>query len=196
MISKIRGILFLAIGLAFTLTIAGGTAYGQCGTRGHKPCVKRHAKAATKRKVARRRHRRNHSARIATVLLSIPPRDPNRFTMVSSDPPSYRGPVTTSGEAGNSIPRQISGGVLNGKAIILPAPKYPPAARAVGASGPVSVQVLIDENGDVVSASAVSGNPLLRGACVEAARGTKFAPTMLMGQPVKVSGVITYNFVP
>jgi len=94
-----------------------------------------------------------------------------------------------------TIPKQISGGVLNGKAISLPKPAYPAAAKAVRASGSVSVQVLIDENGSVVSASAVSGHPLLRAAAVGAARGARFSPTKLSGQPVKVSGVITYNFV-
>jgi len=93
------------------------------------------------------------------------------------------------------IPKQISGGVLNGKAISLPKPAFPPAARAVGASGAVSVQVLIDEEGSVVSANAVSGHPLLRAAAVQAAQGAKFAPTTLQGHPVKVAGVITYNFV-
>lgn len=96
---------------------------------------------------------------------------------------------------GKPVPKQISGGVLNGKAISLPKPPYPPAARAVRASGSVNVQVLVDESGNVVSASAVSGHPLLRAAAVSAARGAKFAPTKLSGQPVKVSGVITYNFV-
>jgi protein TonB len=86
--------------------------------------------------------------------------------------------------------------VLNGKATSLPKPAYPPAARAVRASGAVSVQVLIDENGNVVSASAVSGHALLKAAAVQAARGAKFSPTKLSGQPVKVSGIITYNFVP
>jgi protein TonB len=94
------------------------------------------------------------------------------------------------------VPRQISGGVLNGKATSLPKPPYPPAARAVRAAGAVSVQVLIDESGNVVSATAVSGHPLLRAAAVQAARGARFSPTQLSGQPVKVSGVITYNFVP
>lgn len=96
---------------------------------------------------------------------------------------------------GKRIPKQISGGVLNGKAISLPKPPYPPAARAVRASGSVSVQVLVDESGNVVSASALSGHPLLRAAATSAARGAKFNPTLLSGQPVKVSGVITYNFV-
>lgn len=92
-------------------------------------------------------------------------------------------------------PSTISGGVLNGKATSLPKPAYPAAARAVNAEGAVSVQVLIDEQGTVISASAVSGHPLLRAAATEAARGAQFSPTLLQGQPVKVSGVITYNFV-
>lgn len=91
-------------------------------------------------------------------------------------------------------PKTISGGVVNGKAISLPAPPYPAAAKAVGAKGSVSVQVLIDENGNVVSASASNGHPLLRSAAEGAARRARFRPTELSGQPVKVSGVITYVF--
>jgi protein TonB len=89
----------------------------------------------------------------------------------------------------------ISGGVLNGKAISLPKPAYPPIARAAHASGTVVVQVLIDENGNVVSAHAVSGHPLLQAVAVGAARQARFSPTKLSGQPVKVTGVIQYNFV-
>lgn len=106
-----------------------------------------------------------------------------------------QGSLSSSPSPGGS-PKSISGGVLNGKATSLPKPEYPPAAMAVRASGAVSVQVLIDENGDVVSANAVSGHPLLRAASEAAARGAKFSPTLLEGNPVKVSGVITYNFVP
>jgi TonB family protein len=93
-------------------------------------------------------------------------------------------------------PKSINGGVVNGKAKTLVKPTYPAAARATAASGEVKVQVTIDEQGDVVSATAVSGHPLLRAAAVEAARASKFSPTLLSGQPVKVSGVIVYNFVP
>ena len=89
----------------------------------------------------------------------------------------------------------ISGGVLNGKAISLPKPAYPPIARAAHASGTVVVQVLIDENGNVVSAHAVSGHPLLQAVAVGAAKQARFSPTKLSGQPVKVTGVIQYNFV-
>ena len=89
----------------------------------------------------------------------------------------------------------ISGGVLNGKAISLPKPAYPAIARQAHASGTVVVQVTIDENGSVISAHAVSGHPLLQSVAVAAARGARFSPTKLSGQPVKVTGVITYNFV-
>ncbi len=89
----------------------------------------------------------------------------------------------------------ISGGVLNGKAISLPKPAYPPIARQAHASGQVVVQVVIDENGNVISARAVSGHPLLQAGAVAAARSARFSPTKLSGQPVKVTGVITYNFV-
>lgn len=90
--------------------------------------------------------------------------------------------------------KTISGGVLNGKATSLVKPAYPAAAKAVRAEGAVNVQVTIDENGSVVSASAVSGHPLLRAAALQAARASKFAPTTLQGNPVRVTGVIVYNF--
>ena len=89
----------------------------------------------------------------------------------------------------------ISGGVLNGKAISKPQPAYPAIAKAARASGTVTVQVTVDESGRVISANAVGGHPLLQQAAVAAARQARFSPTLLSGQPVKVNGIITYNFV-
>lgn len=88
----------------------------------------------------------------------------------------------------------ISKGVLNGRATDLPKPNYPATAKAVGAHGQVSVQVTIDENGRVISANAVSGHVMLRAEAERAARSAKFSPTLLSDVPVKVTGVITYNF--
>jgi len=99
---------------------------------------------------------------------------------------------TPAGQSGQRKP--ISGGVLNGKALALPKPDYPAEARNAGASGTVVVQVTIDEQGNVIAAHAVSGHPLLQAVSVNAARQAKFAPTSLMGEAVKVTGVITYNF--
>ncbi len=96
----------------------------------------------------------------------------------------------------NQTPKLISGGVLNGKALQLVKPAYPAEAREAKAKGAVNVQVLIDEQGNVVSAKAVSGDLLLRAASEEAARNSKFSPVMISGIPVRVTGVIVYNFVP
>lgn len=101
---------------------------------------------------------------------------------------------STTEDDANETDGNISKGVLNGSAVSLPAPAYPKAATAVGASGTVNVKVVIDEKGDVISAEAVSGHPLLQASAVSAAKQAKFKPTRLSGQPVKVSGIIVYNF--
>lgn len=92
--------------------------------------------------------------------------------------------------------KTISGGVVNGKALNLAKPAYPAEARKNRASGTVSVQVLIDEAGKVIFACAVSGAKELQRASEAAAYQSKFSPTILENKPVKVSGIITYNFVP
>jgi len=92
------------------------------------------------------------------------------------------------------ILKPISGGVLNGTAITLPQPVYPEPARRMRASGLVSVEVVLDETGKVVSATATSGPTILREAAVHAALKARFSPTKLSGQPVKVSGTINYKF--
>jgi protein TonB len=88
----------------------------------------------------------------------------------------------------------VSGGVMTGKAKSLPTPTYSAAARAVNAQGRVTVQITVDESGKVISAKAVDGHPLLRPAAVEAAWKARFDPTKLSGVPVKVTGIISYNF--
>jgi len=85
--------------------------------------------------------------------------------------------------------------VITGLALSLPKPPYPQIAKQAGAHGAVNVQVLIDETGKVISAKAITGNPLLMAAAQQAAFGARFSPTRLGEQAVKVSGVITYNFV-
>ena len=85
--------------------------------------------------------------------------------------------------------------VINNQAISLPKPIYPPIARQAKVQGIVNVQVLIDENGKVISAKAVSGSPLLIPEAQKAAFQARFSPAFIGEQPVKVSGVISYNFV-
>ena len=89
----------------------------------------------------------------------------------------------------------IAGGVLNGRAIKKPQPDYPPNAKFARQQGVVTILITVDEEGNVTSAKAVSGPPLLKAEGEKAASQAKFTPTTVCGHPVKVSGVITYNFV-
>lgn len=90
---------------------------------------------------------------------------------------------------------KLVGELNKGHAVALSKPAYPPIARAAHASGTVVVQVLIDVDGKVIAAAAVSGHPLLWGVSVKAARESEFTPTKWNGEPVKVTGVIEYHFV-
>jgi len=92
-------------------------------------------------------------------------------------------------------PGVVEGGVVNGWAVKLVQPSYPAIALSVHASGEVAVQVLIDENGKVISARAITGHPLLQAAAIEAAKASRFTPTLKSGAAVKVRGMIIYNFV-
>jgi TonB family protein len=103
------------------------------------------------------------------------------------------GPPPPSNTRGVPV-RPVSGGVLNGRAISMPAPDYPETARRVRATGLVSVEVVIDVTGRVISAKATSGHTALRMAAEGAARQARFSPTLLSGQPVKVTGIINYSF--
>ena len=87
-----------------------------------------------------------------------------------------------------------SGGVFQGSATRRVEPAYPPLAKAARVSGSVVVEVTVDEEGNIISARALSGHPLLKDAAVGKARGWRFKPTLLQGEPVKVIGTITFNF--
>ena len=91
-------------------------------------------------------------------------------------------------------PQRISEGVLAGKALHREKPVYPAIARAARAGGPVAVQVTISEEGRVIDVVALSGHPMLRAAALAAARQWVFTPTLLSNVPVKVQGILTFNF--
>jgi protein TonB len=92
------------------------------------------------------------------------------------------------------ILKPVSGGVLNGTALSLPSPTYPESARRLRIAGLVTVEVVVDETGKVISAMATGGPSVLRDVAVQAALRARFSPTKLSGQPVKVSGMINYKF--
>lgn len=107
--------------------------------------------------------------------------------------------LARSNEAREPDPKPFDGvgGVINGKATKRIVPLYPPEAKAERASGTVFVFVTIDEQGNVIETKACGRvHMALQKAAEEAARGWKFAPTTLSGTPVKVTGVIIFNFIP
>ena len=107
-------------------------------------------------------------------------------------PPVPKPPPVISKPPKPEPPRSL--GVVNGIAKDLPKPNYPAVARAANIQGKVDVQVLIDETGKVISAKAVNGPPMLQDAAERAARNARFSPTLLSNVPVKVTGLIVYNF--
>lgn len=125
-----------------------------------------------------------NSAELRTV--SMNPSTGSPVVELESEPPPTAGP--------RPILKSVSGGVLNGMALTLPAPAYPDTAKRMRIDGTVVVDVVIDEDGKVISAEASGGPITLREAAVKAARRARFSPTKLSGQPVKVSGVINYKF--
>jgi TonB family protein len=124
-----------------------------------------------------------NSAEIKNVAL-IPSESPK--VILDSEPPPSPAP--------RPILRPVSGGVLNGAAVFLPSPMYPETAKRMRTSGVVTVEVVIDENGKVISANAANGPSTLREAAIQAALRARFSPTKLSGQPVKVYGTISYKF--
>ncbi|MBA2738025.1 MAG: energy transducer TonB, partial [Pyrinomonadaceae bacterium] len=94
-----------------------------------------------------------------------------------------------------AVNRPVNAGVLNGRAVNLPTPAYPAAAKAMRAAGRVMVQVTLDESGNVMSAKATSGHPLLRQSAEAAARQSRFNPIRVNNQAVSATGILVYNFV-
>ncbi len=167
-----------------------------------KPAAEPKAKPADPKANAANKSRDNRKPTVAPDL----PAASASATQMIANPNDVRTPtaVITNQEvrisleepppAPRPILKPVSGGVLNGTAISLPQPVYPEAAKRTRTAGLVSVEVILDETGKVISATAMSGPTLLREAAVQAALRAKFSPTKLSGQPVKVSGTINYKF--
>jgi protein TonB len=125
---------------------------------------------------------------------------PSAAVPVSNSAAESGGPVVKSEAEAPAAPvrtgplKPISGGILNGKAVSLPAPVYPEMAKKARSFGLVEVEVVIDITGKVISAKAVKGPALLQQSAEQAAKLARFTPTLLSGQPVRITGVITYNF--
>jgi protein TonB len=73
-------------------------------------------------------------------------------------------------------------------------PIYSPIARTAHVEGTVEIDAIIDENGDVIHARAVSGPGLLMASALEAVMQWKYEPTILDGTPVPIEMQVTVHF--
>ena len=64
--------------------------------------------------------------------------------------------------------------IVNGLADYLPVPDYPLSVKKLCADGKVEVEVLIGRAGSVLQAKAISGDRVLYGSAVEAAKKVRF----------------------
>ena len=115
-------------------------------------------------------------------------------TTAPKDAPVLKDETSSGGAAENFTIGDVKG-LVNAKAVYLAKPVFPMGAREAGAEGAVRVEITIDEEGNVISAAAVSGHQLLKAAAEDAARRTIFRITRdAGGNPVKTSGILVYNF--
>ena len=105
-----------------------------------------------------------------------------------------KAPVIMVGTSSEEPEDKTTRDVINGKALKLVQPEYPRIAWSARVSGQVVVLVIIDTEGKVIAAEALSGHPLLFGASLKAAKASEFTGTKLDGKPVYIMGKIIYNF--
>lgn len=113
-----------------------------------------------------------------------PPPAPSK----SNASPSAQG----ASNAHNAEPMNI--GSLVEKATQKVSPYYPPVAKSAGVQGLVTIYLEVDEKGTVIAVRNPSGPQMLRQAATSAAWRWKFKPTLVEGQPVRVTGYINFNF--
>lgn len=103
--------------------------------------------------------------------------------------------IKAAGEKTDAAQDTNSSGVIIGRVLEFVTPDYPAMARSSRAAGEVIVRVIIDKEGKVMAAQVVEGHPLLRAVSINAAKASRFAPTLMEGKPVNVMGRIVYSFV-
>ncbi len=115
----------------------------------------------------------------------------------AATPPGQQPAANTSdsANAGATAAQPLDvGGTLITKAREKIAPSYPAQARSARITGSVTVFLMVDERGMVAEVQRTNGPELLRRAAEDAARRWKFRPTVVNGQPIRVSGYINFNF--
>ena len=112
----------------------------------------------------------------------------------SSAPAASQKPGLASGTPAAGERQPVAIGSLHTVARQKSAPSYPSIARAARVAGVVTVYLVVNEKGEVESVTRADGPQQLQNAAADAARRWKFHPTVIDGQPVRVTGYISFNF--
>jgi protein TonB len=88
----------------------------------------------------------------------------------------------------------ISQGVSQGLLIKKVQPVYPPNALRMRAEGAVKLMATVGSTGNVTDVKAISGEPLLSQAAIDAVKQWKYKPYLLNGDPVEIKTEVTINF--
>jgi protein TonB len=91
-------------------------------------------------------------------------------------------------------PIRVGGRVRPPRVLSKPSPVYPPLAKQTRVEGIVSIDAVIDTEGNVVEMSVVSGHPLLISAALDAVKKWKYEPTYLNDQAIAVQLIVTVTF--
>jgi protein TonB len=91
-------------------------------------------------------------------------------------------------------PVRVGGRVRPPRVLSKTSPIYPPLAKQTRVEGVVSIDAVIDTDGNVSEMSVVSGHPLLISAALDAVKKWKYEPTYLNDQAVAVQLIVTVTF--
>lgn len=81
-------------------------------------------------------------------------------------------------------------------AVTKPSPVYSPIAKQMKVSGHVEVEAVVSTDGSVENVKAVTGNPLLTQAAIQAVQKWKFTPFTSNGEATKAVVTLAFDFKP
>jgi protein TonB len=91
-------------------------------------------------------------------------------------------------------PMRVVGNIRPPKLMVHVEPQYPALARQAHIQGVVTIDAILDENGNVIEMKVVSGPPLLYQAALEALGKWKYEPVYLNDRPIAVELLVNVTF--
>ena len=91
-------------------------------------------------------------------------------------------------------PIRVGGKLRPPKLLVQVQPEYPAIARQAHIQGVVTIDAILDEEGNVVEMKIVSGQPLLYQAALEALAKWKYEPVYINDRPIVVELLVNVTF--